>query len=40
MVREVGGKFFAEAVEGEHRLTVLDVATGKTLETWIRVKAL
>jgi penicillin-binding protein 1C len=39
-VREVGGKFFAEAVEGEHRLTVLDVASGKTLETWIRVKAL
>jgi hypothetical protein len=27
-------------VEGEHRLTVLDVASGKTLETWIRVKAL
>ena len=39
-VREAGGKFFAEAVEGEHRLRVLDVASGKTLETWIRVKAL
>jgi hypothetical protein len=26
--------------EGEHRLTVRDTATGRSAQTWIRVKAL
>lgn len=34
------GKPFAQAVEGEHQLTVRDAQTGKTLSTWIKVRAL
>ena len=40
---EVGvrdGRSFALAREGEHRLTVRDAATGRSAETWIRVKSL
>ncbi len=34
------GRSFALAREGEHRLTVRDAATGRSAETWIRVKSL
>ena len=37
--REIGGKAVAIVGEGEHRLTVRD-ASGRSAETWIRVKAL
>ncbi len=39
-VREADGRIFAIAKEGEHRLIARDPATGRTAETWIRVKAL
>ena len=38
--RDQAGKRFAEAQEGEHRLTVRDAESGRELTTWIRVKAL
>jgi penicillin-binding protein 1C len=38
--RVIDGKPMALVREGEHRLTVRDAATGRTVETWIRVKAL
>jgi hypothetical protein len=31
---------YAIAIDGEHRLTVRDPATGRQAETWIRVKSL
>lgn len=34
------GKTFAEAMEGEHRLTVREPSTGKSVTTWIRVREL
>jgi penicillin-binding protein 1C len=34
------GRTFAVITEGEHRLLVRDPATGKSAETWIRVKSL
>ncbi|HYR57148.1 MAG TPA: penicillin-binding transpeptidase domain-containing protein, partial [Chthoniobacteraceae bacterium] len=39
-VREADGRIFAIAKEGEHRLIARDPATGRTAETWIRVKTL
>ena len=39
-VREVDGRAFAIAREGEHRIVAHDPASGRTAETWIRVKAL
>jgi len=39
-VREVAGRTFVIAREGEHRITAHDAATGRTVETWIRVKTL
>ena len=39
-VGERDGRAFALAKEGEHRLTVRDAATGRSAETWIRVKSL
>ncbi len=39
-VREVDGRTFVIAREGEHRITVHDATTGQTVETWIRVKTL
>ncbi len=38
--REQGGKRFAVAEEGEHRLAVRDSESGRVVTTWIRVKAL
>ena len=38
--RIIGGRPMALLREGEHHLTVRDTATGRTIETWIRVKAL
>jgi penicillin-binding protein 1C len=38
--RVVDGEPLALVSEGEHRLTVRDTVTGRTVETWIRVKAL
>jgi penicillin-binding protein 1C len=38
--RVIDGRPMALLREGEHRLTVRDAATGRTAETWIRVKAL
>ena len=38
--RIIDGKPMALVREGEHHLTVRDAATGRTVETWIRVKAL
>lgn len=34
------GRPFAQAVEGEHRLTVREAASGKSLTTWIKVRGL
>ena len=34
------GRSFALAREGEHRLTVRDAVSGRSAETWIRVKSL
>jgi hypothetical protein len=39
-VREQSGKVVAEAVEGEHHLTVRDKSKGTALSTWIRVRGL
>ena len=39
-VREQAGKIFAVGQEGEHRLTVRDAKSGRSLDTWIRVKSL
>ena len=39
-VREADGRIFAIAKEGDHKLLARDPATGRTAETWIRVKAL
>ncbi len=39
-VRESDGRIFAIAKEGEHKLVARDPATGRTAETWIRVKVL
>ena len=39
-VRESDGHIFAIAKEGEHKLVARDPATGRTAETWIRVKVL
>ena len=39
-VREADGRIFAIAKEGEHKLVARDPATGRTAETWIRVKTL
>lgn len=38
--RESGGNSYAVAREGEHRLTVMDAASGARAETWIRVRGL
>ncbi len=38
--QEVRGAIHAIAVEGEHRLTLLDATTGARAETWIRVRSL
>jgi penicillin-binding protein 1C len=38
--RNQAGLRFAVAIEGEHRLTARDPQSGKTVTTWIRVKAL
>jgi penicillin-binding protein 1C len=38
--RVIDGRPMAIVREGEHRFTVRDTATGRTAETWIRVKAL
>ncbi len=35
-----GERAFAFAKQGEHRLTLRDAATGRSAETWIRVKSL
>ena len=40
VVKEHEGRFFALATEGRHQLTVRDPATGRSAETWFRVKAL
>jgi penicillin-binding protein 1C len=34
------GGIFADAVDGEHRIIVIDPQTGKHAETWIRVRSL
>lgn len=39
-VREADGRIFAIAKEGDHKLVARDPATGRTTETWIRVKML
>ncbi len=39
-VSAAGGEVEATLAEGEHRLSVLDPATGTRAETWIRVKSL
>jgi penicillin-binding protein 1C len=39
-VRESGGRWFAEALEGRHRISVRNPETGESVETWIRVKQL
>ncbi|MGB8166303.1 MAG: penicillin-binding protein 1C [Chthoniobacteraceae bacterium] len=39
-VRETDGRTFAIAKEGDHKLVARDPATGRTAETWIRVKML
>lgn len=39
-VREADGRMFAIAKEGHHKLVARDPATGRTAETWIRVKML
>jgi hypothetical protein len=39
-VREQAGQTVAVATEGEHRLTVRDPDSGRTVGTWIRVKGL
>jgi len=39
-LREQAGQMVAVATEGEHRLTVRDPNSGRTLATWIRVKGL
>jgi penicillin-binding protein 1C len=39
-VREADGRTFAIAKEGDHKLIARDPATGRTAETWIRVKVL
>jgi penicillin-binding protein 1C len=39
-LREQAGQMVAVATEGEHRLTVRDRDSGRTLATWIRVKGL
>jgi penicillin-binding protein 1C len=38
--RVIDGRPMAAVREGEHRLTVRDTATGRSAQTWIRVKAL
>ena len=40
LTRGYGGRLTGPLREGEHHLTVCDTATGRTAETWIRVKAL
>jgi penicillin-binding protein 1C len=39
-VREVEGRTFVIAREGEHRIVAHEAETGRTVETWIRVKTL
>jgi penicillin-binding protein 1C len=39
-LQQSGGRTFAVAREGEHRITARDSVSGKRAETWIRVKAL
>jgi hypothetical protein len=34
------GRKIARASEGEHRITVIDVESGRTAETWIRIRSL
>lgn len=38
--RSEGGMDFAMATEGEHRIVVTDLVTGRHVETWIRIRGL